>query len=86
MIETTHVPDRRSWRCRDCQVPWPCDPARADMIANMDRTARVIYVSLQMAEANEDQPHLSIEDLFDRFVYWARASRAEAHTRSNESM
>ena len=49
-------------------------------------TARVIYVSLQMAQVNEDQPHLSIEELFDRFLNWARTSRAELHTRSNESM
>jgi hypothetical protein len=57
------------------------------MIANMDRTARVIYLSFQMAEADKDQPHLSVEELFDRFLNWARASRAkEVHTRSNESM
>jgi hypothetical protein len=56
------------------------------MIATMDRTARVIYLSFQMAEADKDQPHLSVEELFDRFLNWARASRAEAHTRSNESM
>jgi hypothetical protein len=86
MIETTHIPDRPSWRCRHCQAPWPCIPGRADMNANMDRAARVIYLSLQMAQANEDQPHFTVEELFDRFLVWARASRAEAHIRSNESM
>lgn len=86
MIETTHIPDRPSWRCRDCRAHWPCAPARADMIETMDRTARVIYVSLQMAEAGKDQPRLSAEELFARFIDWARAPRAEVQTRSNDSM
>ena len=34
------------------------------MITNMDRTLRVIYLSLQMAEADKDHPQLSVEELF----------------------
>lgn len=74
MTETTHVPKAPSWRCRDCRTPWPCAPARADMMASMDRTARVIYISMQMAEAAKDQPHLSADELFARFLGWARTS------------
>ena len=69
-----HVAERPSWRCRQCHAPWPCVPAKADLKASLDRVGRVIYMNLHFVDAVGDQPQLAADELFDRFIGWARES------------
>lgn len=69
-----HVPDRPSWQCRQCGAAWPCEPAKDDIVATTDRTCRMIYLGLHLADAIVDQPGADPAAVFDRFVGWARNS------------
>jgi hypothetical protein len=40
-----HWPDRRSWGCRACGEPWPCDQARKNLA---DDPTVAIYMSIQL--------------------------------------
>lgn len=84
-IDVQHVPDRPSWLCRHCGKAWPCQEAKDDIVATMDRVGRVIYMGLHMVDAVSDQLDAESAAIFDRFVGWARGSWATAQTLSNES-
>ena len=51
-----HLPDRPSWRCRQCDLPWPCDPARHNLAQTLTRTPRMIYLAVQLGVAAADMP------------------------------
>lgn len=71
-----HVGRRPGWECGACGVPWPCGPARADLLAEHSGHPSVltVYLSGQMDEALRDltaggkPPPL---DLYQRFLAWA---------------
>ena len=70
MIE--HTADRPSWNCRACAKPWPCDPARQAMAAQFIGYPSVlrIYLAAQLADACDDIPDVTAEELYDRFMAW----------------
>lgn len=74
-----HLPMRPLWMCRACGQPWPCGPARLSLLAEFkgERTALILYLSGQLAEARDQLAQLggvgSPADLTDRFISWARA-------------
>ena len=70
MVE--HVPDRPSWACRVCARPWPCEPARVDMCAEMDLVALAAYMWLNLEDAVLELADLPAGELFDRFISWTR--------------
>ncbi len=75
---TPHLPMRPLWRCRNCGVEWPCQPARLSLLVEYrgDRTALMIYLAQQMTEARGQLRQLNPSnalDLTDRFLTWARA-------------
>lgn len=74
LAEVIHAPERPSWRCRGCGTPWPCAPAKADLIATTDLVGRVIYMGLHVGDLMSDQPTLDSEAVFDRLLGWARNS------------
>lgn len=65
-----HTPDRPSWRCRNCADPWPCDRARNDLTAKMDRVALATHMWAQLDDYARDLPNGSPTELFDRFIHW----------------
>ncbi|MFV2108274.1 flavin reductase [Micromonospora sp. LOL_015] len=67
-----HVAWRPSWRCRACRRPWPCEPARAELLASFDRIGRCMYVAELAAEAARDLPDLTPAQTYARFIAWAR--------------
>jgi hypothetical protein len=67
-----HIAERPSWHCRVCGKPWPCDPARARMAAEMDRTQLAIYMWGNLEEATGHLPNMPAAEAFDRFLAWTQ--------------
>ena len=75
-MDTEHTADRPSWDCRVCGGPWPCDPAREALAAEMSPTGLAIYGAVNLSEAVCDLPTTPPGELFDRFVAWTRPAAA----------
>jgi hypothetical protein len=69
-VVTDHIPDRPSWRCRSCGDPWPCDQARDQLAARMDKVALATHMWAQLDHAFDDQPIGPPAEMFDRFIHW----------------
>jgi hypothetical protein len=69
-VVVDHTADRPSWDCRCCGQPWPCDPAREALIAEMDRVQLAIYMWVNLEEAVQDMPKGPADELFERFIKW----------------
>ncbi len=65
-----HVAERPSWDCLSCGKPWPCDPARECLMAEMDRVQLAIYMWANLDEAIPDMPKGLPSELFERFISW----------------
>lgn len=69
MIEHLEA-DRPSWDCKACGKPWPCDPAREQLAASLDRTQLAEYGWARFEEAAGDMPDAPVGEMLDRFVRW----------------
>jgi hypothetical protein len=75
-----HLPVRPIWLCRVCAAPWPCGPARLALTHEYadDRIGLTVYLASLLDEASADlhrlnpQPGPEPDDLYARFVRWAR--------------
>ena len=67
-----HIADRPSWDCRACGKPWPCDPAKAKLAAELGPTALAVYAWEHAEEAAPQLPGMPVAEFFDRFLTWAR--------------
>ena len=67
-----HIADRPSWTCRACGKPWPCDPARAQLVAEMGQTELAMYAWATLEDAAQDLPGVPVAEAFDRFLAWTR--------------
>ncbi|MGI5212473.1 flavin reductase [Plantactinospora sp. CA-290183] len=67
-----HVPARPSFRCCVCGAPWPCSPARLNLLHayRKDRIGLRIYLAAQLTRALQDRPDLDPGHLAARIVYW----------------
>ncbi|MDT4992533.1 MAG: hypothetical protein QOH97_2425 [Actinoplanes sp.] len=65
-----HTPQRPIWECRACGESWPCDPARVQLIAEMDRINLAVYMWLNLEYAVLEIPAMPASELFDRFISW----------------
>lgn len=65
-----HIAGRPSWDCLVCEKPWPCDPAREHLAADMDRVQLAITMWNYLEEAVSDLPPAPPTELFDRFLRW----------------
>ncbi|MEU4429002.1 hypothetical protein AB0F81_51060 [Actinoplanes sp. NPDC024001] len=65
-----HTPDRPSWQCRACGLPWPCDPARERLTAELGRVDLAVLMWDHLEEAARDMPKTPASELFDRFLRW----------------
>ncbi len=79
-LVSAHLPQRPPWTCEACKRPWPCAEAKETLLGEYKgfRTALILYLAGQMAEAREDLAELDSgtcpDDLMERFVSWARAA------------
>jgi hypothetical protein len=71
-----HVADRPSWDCRSCGKPWPCDPARENLLATMDSLSLAMLAWLQLEAAAGDLPQIAPAELYERFLRWTRRPRS----------
>jgi hypothetical protein len=71
-----HVPNRPGWDCR-CGQPWPCEPRREQLQAEVDRDDRnwvTVHTLLrqQLSLAMMELCHLSAEEVVERFTGWLK--------------
>ncbi|GGN59601.1 hypothetical protein GCM10010112_14810 [Actinoplanes lobatus] len=64
-----HQPNPCTYDCRGCGEPWPCGRARAYLLATNDRVSLLLRMAIELEEASLV---LTGEDLYQRFVLWAR--------------
>jgi hypothetical protein len=81
-----HVPGRPSWDCEACGEPWPCGPAKVELVEEYgdDRTSLAVYLAAQLQAAIDDYTNTAapVPPLFDRFFGWDRTAvpeRRETH-------
>ncbi|MBB4749268.1 putative metal-binding protein [Actinoplanes lobatus] len=71
-----HLPERPAWLCRRCGEPWPCPPAKTDLLHEYRdfRSLLMIYLAAQHWQASEDLTARSEipANLHTRFLSWAR--------------
>jgi hypothetical protein len=68
-----HRPERPGWDCRGCGAPWPCVPARRELVARTGGgTALAIAGWAYLEEFVRDRPHGPADEAFDRFLRWTR--------------
>ncbi|GAB1642977.1 hypothetical protein [Krasilnikovia sp. MM14-A1259] len=65
-----HIEERPTWDCRVCGDPWPCNPARERLAAELSPTALRINMWTRMEVAIGDLPPEPAGELFDRFLRW----------------
>ena len=72
-----HQPARPSWDCEACEKPWPCDPAREQLVASMGHgTALTVYMYGFFQEANQQlPPPAPVNELYVRMLEWTRTGR-----------
>ncbi|MEU4623394.1 hypothetical protein AB0G04_25910 [Actinoplanes sp. NPDC023801] len=67
---SAHVPHRSSWDCLACAEPWPCDPAREELMTEMDTVRLATYMWEQLEEAVRGLPPTPAVETFERFIKW----------------
>ncbi|ROP29304.1 hypothetical protein [Couchioplanes caeruleus] len=67
---TAHAPHKPSWDCLACGRPWPCDPAREALAADMDFVRLACFMWDALEEAVRDLPPTPATELFQRFLTW----------------
>jgi hypothetical protein len=69
-----HEPNRRTWDCDRCAVPFPCDPAREALASSLDfvQLAMHGWTMLEAAVFDLGEACPPTGELFDRFVAWTR--------------
>jgi hypothetical protein len=69
---TDHEPDPTTWDCRDCAGPWPCGPARREMLATMTPTELAINQWMILEQAVLALQPMTHREAWDRFLGWSR--------------
>ncbi|MFI5492519.1 hypothetical protein [Actinoplanes sp. NPDC051859] len=78
--ELTHTPLQPSLDCSVCDQPWPCAPAKVELLEEFkgNLTSLMVYLGTYldraMREAVSDHHWGRVDNLFDRFVGWARSN------------
>lgn len=76
MTNREHLGSRPQWNCRVCDRAWPCDNAKARLLAEYRSFPSLlkIYLSAQMYEALDDLTANgeSLPNLYERFLAWTR--------------
>ena len=67
-----HPPHRPTWDCLACGRPWPCDPAREHLKAQMPPLSLAMFAWACLEEAAGDLQAVTPTELFERFLAWTR--------------
>jgi hypothetical protein len=72
-----HLPARPTWDCLACGRLWPCLTAREDLWDEYAQvpTALCMYLAACFMECCADQPGVSAERLYLRFLGWVQLRR-----------
>lgn len=76
-LHPIHLPERPSWDCKFCGEPWPCGPARENLLdeyANDPTGLAVLqwgHLEDWIAETGGQGP---MREAWDRFLAWTRPS------------
>lgn len=74
-VQLVHSASRPSWDCRACGQPWPCDPAREELIAQTPNVSALATAGwAYLDEFVRDQPTGPPAEAFDRFIRWTHWS------------
>jgi hypothetical protein len=71
-----HLAARPAWDCVACGRPWPCDTARERLAAELNSIQLVLYLWGNLEEATGDLPGMSVDEMTDRFLRWARPAQS----------
>lgn len=74
-----HLGGRPTWDCLACGQPWPCAPAKAQLLAEFQLypSSLMVYMAAHMCEAMDDltaHGEAAPPDLYERFLSWIRPS------------
>ncbi|SBV27879.1 hypothetical protein GA0070620_3410 [Micromonospora krabiensis] len=79
-----HTAQRPIWLCRECQEPWPCEPARLELQMQFrnGKASLAAYMAGYLTDAIGDMikllpdpnPAPDSQALFDRFIAWTNPS------------
>ncbi|GHJ12724.1 hypothetical protein TPA0908_07190 [Micromonospora sp. AKA38] len=73
---TLHSPQRPSWVCAACELPYPCRAALATLAAG-DALATQVYLAGLFVSAVDDLPAVSVADLYARFLLAVPVRRSQ---------
>lgn len=65
-----HIAARPSWDCRVCGDPWPCEPARKELVASHTRTELAVQMWVYFDAAAREMPQALAVDMLHRFLDW----------------
>ncbi len=71
MADQDHEPDHANWNCRACSHPYPCAPARQEMLQTMTPTELRIRQWMDLESAIGTLQPMSHRQAWDRFLGWA---------------
>lgn len=77
-MDVEHTAARPTWDCRVCARPWPCEPARERLLAELGETQLTMYAWTMLEAAAGELPTLTGLALFERFMTWTRRPRPVA--------
>jgi len=68
------MPAGPSWLCNGCGAPWPCLTKQRQLLAEFTDapTSLTLYMAGRLSDAAGDRRDLPAEELYDRFLGWAR--------------
>jgi hypothetical protein len=73
MVAIEHSPERPSWHCRACGEPWPCAPAREQLVEETGGgTILAIQCWVYFDLYVRDMGNGPLGEAFQRFIGWAR--------------
>jgi hypothetical protein len=73
-VPDKHQPSGATWTCEGCGAFWPCEPAQAQLVADLrgDRVVLALYMASTFLRATRDMPETPTGILYGRFLGWVR--------------
>lgn len=74
----THRAARPSWNCDTCGAQWPCEPARARLLAEHegDYTGLSMLLWTYLEDFSRESKAGPFGEAFARFIGWSRPTRS----------
>ncbi|MFG1915190.1 flavin reductase [Micromonospora sp. NPDC048898] len=88
MSRQRHGPVRPFWFCANCVHPWPCERAKAELVAEYSAAPRLLGVDMAdcLTEAGRDLTELywtapDPVEMYARFLGWVKRALATSRPR-----